>query len=300
MKNPGEIGAFIRAGYATVMALGLAGNSDAQGFLTVGEVYDFDAGDVIHHSYAQSINGLSGPPVSRIDTIRDEFWTMDLDSVRYILSRWSYQPSMFGGAPSLNNWTDTLWYTDLTTAPEHFSLALTCQVLGDTLGEDVIPFDAWSPDCAGDEWYRGVINDTCMGWDVPYWDSWFVEGCGGPYSVSYDPFTFTLQTHALSYCKKGIDECGTPLIIPLGLLDETLDPEVILVTSIFRDEAVFKVTMADGCEVVCLDGSGRVVFRELLRSGSSAIHTSALAAGSYSFVCSTTAGSVVLRGVKVF
>ncbi|MFZ1687650.1 MAG: hypothetical protein WAU70_09525, partial [Flavobacteriales bacterium] len=180
-----------------------------QAYLTNGEVFDYDVGDVFHHTFLTQVNFQMGPPATQIDTVIAEQWTTGLDSAQYVISSWVYQPSpIIGFPPFLQHEYDTLWVTDLLSPPQHIVLDFPCPPVLDSVGADM-------QHCGRMAWVQYVAGDTCV--ESDYWISTFIAGCGGPYYDSYDPWTATQQVHLLDYYRKGIEECGTPLSIPTGL-----------------------------------------------------------------------------------
>lgn len=244
---------------SVVAATSLSGS--AQSYLTKGEVYDFDVGDVFHHTYWAQVNFMSGPSITQIDTVIAEYWTVGLDSVRYVISSWRYQPPTgMGLPPYLDHDYDTLWVTDLGSPPTHYSLPTPCPPVLDTIGIDL-------DHCGRTAWVQYVAGDTC--WDAHYWQSTFIEGCGGHYIHSYDPWAFTELDHSLRYYRKGTEECGTALSIPVQVWEAERPPTLLLQydpasSSLLVDLGAVHVGSGD---VELMDAAGRSVMKRTVGRG---------------------------------
>lgn len=193
--------------------------SSAQTNLSNAEVFDFEVGDVFHHTYSAEINLQSYPGSSFLDTVITEAWTTDLDSVMYVFSSWRHALPFMGFPSTITHVFDSLWVTDLSYPATHYGLSSPCPPVLDSLGPD-------QDHCNRTAWVQYQTGDTCPG-NYDSWISTFLQGCGGPYYTSYEYWTFTYQEHLLRYYRNGSDECGTALSIPLGLPAENVAPNTM-------------------------------------------------------------------------
>ena len=180
----------------------LNNSSIAQDFPTIGEVYDYDIGDVFHHR-ERFIEGepnwyYSDTTIRNMEVV-GKYYSENSDTVYYeFLVK---KQTIFESNPQGNNYTEyytTKWYSDLDAIQD-----------GDTVIEDPNIYNGRKT-----VKYQNLIMNGSIEQVIGY--HWTI-GCGLPYQYS-SHFDFAIlfgdhTTHELVYYKKGDEEWGEEQII---------------------------------------------------------------------------------------
>jgi len=199
--------------YVLLFILGGVFATSAQNYLTVGQVYNFNVGDVFE---AQSGYSEGGPPIYGLTIVLAKWYSVHSDTVFYKDSLVSYIPPACPPpcVGSFSTRIQTFSYTNLSSiAVQEGSY---CPQTWDTLYNSALT----SPYCGRKVWEVGP--DTAC-WDstgeapVNNTFSSVVQGCGGPYYTIYTfdiindiPYT---EYYSLIYYKKNDTVCGLEYVI---------------------------------------------------------------------------------------
>ncbi len=186
----------------------------AQDFLTTGEVFDFEPGDVYAYRILQGSNGFQGPGTYTTDSIISEVWSIDSSEVTYGIHRFYYAPPSWpDDEPVFSNYILYETYGDLDVpAVQYVHPNAWCFTLGDSLG-------AGTAMCSADAWYTwSTVEDSCF--EAPGWMSYVVRGGGGPYYQYQDPMI--IYWKELVRLRKGDVNCGG--MLPNAVDEVGLDP----------------------------------------------------------------------------
>ena len=172
----------------------------SQTFLTNGQVFDFNIGDIIQIRAQVSGPGSGGPPGYVTSKYLSRSLSTNSDSIEYSIQRSTYSP------PSCQTCTafyamDTIIQaiTNLNSPVEHNNQT-TCLFIGDTLYFDYCNKQVWEEFPALD---TGCFEPTAH-------TTRFVEGLGGPYYTKMEPSGGPTYTQfELIYYHKLPDSCGT-------------------------------------------------------------------------------------------
>ncbi|MFL5765914.1 MAG: T9SS type A sorting domain-containing protein [Bacteroidia bacterium] len=172
--------------------------------LTIGQVYNFDPGDVFQWTYTDYYD-MGGPTcflpslsTRHTDSIISKSYSLDSGTIYYTVHWTTYMP--LGCAPttppSHNSGSEVRSYTNLS------QLALDT---ADDCNPDVDSF--YVAYCGKNVWRRSNPDDFCF--EHPAWSYDAIEGCGvyGSYRGGYggEPH----YSSVLNYYKKGTAACGT-------------------------------------------------------------------------------------------
>lgn len=257
-------------------------------FLSRGEVFNFEPGDLFQSkSWSYGLTP-SGPPTYRTDSVISKAWSGS-DSVIYQFHRQTYQPPASLGLPAfLHDTLVTIAYGDLSLPAAHYGLPWPCPPVLDTMGA--------SPQyCGRMAWVRYTSGDTCFEPDT--WTSILIAGCGGPYYSSLQPAGPLHLVHELAYFRKDGEECGE-LITGIRKAALPFSPHFL-----HPNPGTTGFTLSGlrqgRAELRLLDMQGRVVLGNRSVQDGELVGTHDLAAGSYVVELRTNEGQVHrLRWVK--
>lgn len=174
-----------------------------QNYLTNGQVYNYDVGDVIQaESNSTGQFGPTGPPTYSTQTILSKTITANNDSLIYSIKVHKYMPPACQSCTSAPATTSTLtqMYTNLNAKAAGVNIADTnFWAFKDTLYTD---------NCNRSVYKRiGICKSFCM--DKKLRENYFVAGCGGAYYQDNVPQLTTGQLYLLTAYVKQTGSCGT-------------------------------------------------------------------------------------------
>jgi hypothetical protein len=199
----------------TLIVAFLFSSVSAQNFLTKGQVYDFNVGDV----FQAKLSFSSSPPTYFTKKVLAKTFSSNNDTITYSIEEESYtlaacptcNPIYSGvvvNSVVITNLADSI--INASTSSLQASIDSTISIV-DTEGVD-----------ACNNRFRNrlqILGPIITISPFTLLGETYIKGCGGPYTSYYSQnggqnFTSDLQ---LSYFKKGIDSCGTYFNIPAGL-----------------------------------------------------------------------------------
>lgn len=182
------------------------GSLFAQEFPTIGEVYDYEIGDVFHIVELHKIQGSSSEDywdsTIKVLEVTNKVYSVDYDTVCYQVFLMSKQFSIENPNPVFNDTYYDLYYTNLEQ-----------EFLGDTLLQD---FDYYN----GREYienrsisYNGYGPVT----EIYHW----VIGCGLAYDLDSEEGSGFMESYSkrLVYFRKGDEEWGEELML-VGIVED--------------------------------------------------------------------------------
>ncbi|HTB32997.1 MAG TPA: hypothetical protein VK808_13290, partial [Bacteroidia bacterium] len=185
----------------------------SQNYLTIGQVYNFNVGDVFETQMGSS---EGGPPTYGLTIVLNKWYSTHSDTVYYEDSLVNYTPpSCMSCTGSFNSAKNIVYYTKLSDSAGQ-STGSYCPQTWDT-----IYTDSNAPYCGEKVWEIGPTNacldssaELLSGFNVY---SWVVEGCGGPYYDlhGFDWFNDIPYTdyYHLIYYKRNDTICGYKQVI---------------------------------------------------------------------------------------
>ncbi len=201
----------------------------AQSLMTVGQIYDYDIGDI----FIRTGGGIYSPPTYTTITITDKYFSATFDTVFYISNSTAYTPPGCASCVATYDTTynDTISYTNLN------------DTVGSGLGSKI---HYWYINCIDTAGYTGIwvdtvyydtsfcaklttkisrmdngpfLTDSCYWYFEPYWGyDEYGEGVGirsHYYNICSQGAFFCEEVGGLLFYKKGIDSCGFRPMIPL-------------------------------------------------------------------------------------
>ncbi len=178
----------------------LSNPSFSQSFLTNGQVYDFNVGDVVQGRYLAYSPSGGGPPTYETRTILGKELVATLDTILYTVKRDFYTlPYCPTCSPTFSHDTIIQTVTNLTLPAGHNN-ETDCYSLRDTLYLDT---------CGRQVWEKiPVFVDTCFE-PITHTTS-VVEGVGGVFFTKSDPSSGgpTNTQFILTYYSKNSGSCG--------------------------------------------------------------------------------------------
>ncbi len=172
----------------------------SQTYLTNGQVYDFNIGDIIQGRFHSSGPfGSLGPPMYQTRTIIGKLISINSDTIFYTIKIDYYTPPTCPTCnPTFSSDTIIQTVTDLALAPNHYNQT-TCLGTQDTIYLDF---------CNRQVWERHPNIDTgCF--EPTTHTTQFIEGIGGPFFSKCDPQGPLWTEFLLVYYQKYPDNCGT-------------------------------------------------------------------------------------------
>lgn len=188
--------------------------SFSQNYLTNGQVYNFNVGDVFE---TQSGSSEGGPPTYGLTIILGKWYSSLSDTVFYKDSVVYYTPPACPPpcVGSFSSHVSTVYYTHLSSRASQDTGNSPCPL------SDTIYYDSTYPYCDRKVWEESpsqvCIDSTQESMNTYSTQSWLVEGCGGPYYIMY-AFDFINDTpysdyYSLIYSKKHDTICGNEVVI---------------------------------------------------------------------------------------
>ena len=206
----------------------------AQTFLTNGQVYDFEVGDVIQGRYLGSGSLSFGPPAYETKTIIEKIYSQAFDTIYYTIKRDYYTPPACPTcSPTFSYDTIIQTITNLDLPANHLN-ETSCFDLRDTSYVDF---------CGREVWERLPIPvDTCF--EPVTHTTKFVSGVGGPFFTKYDPKGPLYTEFTLIYYSKDTISCGNLMVSvpelvennkPLKIYPNPADENIFLSELDFND-----------------------------------------------------------------
>ncbi len=184
----------------------------SQSHLTIGQVYNFNVGDVFEEECGTSPS--QGPPGYTLTIVLAKWYSAHSDTVFYKDSLTFYTPPSCPPpcTGTFNARVDTVYYTNLNSWAIQDSNPNECPSVWDSMYVDS------SLHCWQKIWEQGPSKDcldtlpiTFDGWNTTY--SWLIEGCGGPYTNIFFEGSDYNDYCSLVYAKKHDTVCGTEYVI---------------------------------------------------------------------------------------
>jgi len=163
--------------------------TNAQQISTVGEIYDYEVGDIFHFDF-WATSPISGGSWIKNITITNKSYSLNNDTVFYeraIAYQELYPNSI------IEFYNDTVLYTDL---------------------DSLINLGVIDSIYSNPQRYNGRLINGHHDWR--YWGYWYIEyviGCGRVYLYLNDDWDEIYSEEELIYYKKGDEEWGTPHVI---------------------------------------------------------------------------------------
>ncbi|NCA22170.1 MAG: T9SS C-terminal target domain-containing protein, partial [Crocinitomicaceae bacterium] len=246
--------------------------SFSQTFLTNGQVYDFNVGDVVQGNYLAYGPFGGGPPTYETRTILGKELVASLDTIRYTVKRDFYTPpSCPTCSPTFSYDTIIQTVTNLTLPAVHNN-ATDCYSLRDTLYLDTCDRLVWEK--------IPVYVDTCF--EPITHTTRVVEGVGGVFFTKSDPSSggATDTQFILTYYSKNTGSCG-------NLTNDLIEIQAkSLPIQIFPNPAseTFTISLPENASIndcVLLDNLGKEVKRFVATKGENLVDISELESGIY-------------------
>jgi hypothetical protein len=245
--------------------------ADAQSLMTVGEIYDYNIGDV----FIKQVGGFSTPPTYGWDTIINKYYSPSLDTVFYVRNSYSYtSPACqtctsstsvsLGNLFCYTNLNDTIG-TGLGTKPADINCI-------DSTGYTGTWFDTlyYNPDYCNTlttkicSMANGPIGpDTCMFFFEPYYG--FTKYAKGLGFIQYywntcsNGFPNCQSGFHLLYYKKGTDSCGYALAFPTGLNENSNINEFIIFPNPSTAEVTVTFSKTTRCNIQLTNTLGEML-----------------------------------------
>ncbi|MFM7662530.1 MAG: T9SS type A sorting domain-containing protein [Bacteroidota bacterium] len=246
--------------------------SFSQTFLTNGQVYDFNVGDVVQGRYLAYGPFGSGLPTFETRTILGKELVASLDTIRYTVKRDFYTPPPCQTcSPTFSYDTIIQTVTNLTLPAGHNN-ATDCYSLRDTLYLDT---------CGRMVWEKiPVYVDTCF--EPITHTTQVVEGVGGVFFTKSDPSSggATNTQFILTYYSKNTGSCG-------NLTNDLIEIQSkSLLIQIYPNPASETLTIslpenASTTDCILVDNAGKEVQRFTISGGENLVDVSELENGSY-------------------
>lgn len=261
----------------------------SQSLMTIGEIYDYDIGDIFHRS-----TGFPGPPTLTKTTITNKYFSAALDTVFYEYGLYIFTspacppPCTWSSGATSGN---VMFYTNLNdTVGNDLGTELTYFPSGciDTTGYtgtwlDSIYYD--SSFCNRLTTYIQIMDngpmynptDSCFSFFEGHWGYYiFGKGLGmraNYYNSCAEGFPNCETGSSLFYYQKGTESCGTPspiLVNPIfvSVHENNFSEKQIQISP---NPANDKITISEWCfKLQILDARGKVI-KEIYETNSSDI-----------------------------
>jgi hypothetical protein len=173
--------------------------NSGQEISTVGEIYNFEVGDIFHYqNTAEGGGGSNGYYSLENKEIIEKYYSADSDTVYYVRDIAVYEYSYPYPEPSLEFYTDTVHYSNLNSILLNIDSVYTDP---DWYNNRVIN-------------YEEITNETSI-------NSWkYVVGCGRTSWYWEDWEMFVHGDQELIYFNKGGEEWGTPIYVGINEKNE--------------------------------------------------------------------------------
>lgn len=173
----------------------------AQKELTVGQVYNFEVGDIIQgvHDYSGVYPNQPGPPTYETHFILKKRFSTKQDTIFYTIRRSYYTPQRCDTCLG-TDFIDTIvqLIMNLNDPVNHYNESTECTIK-DSFYISFCNRSVWAkaPGKLDSMWFEPVNHFT-----------YFVEGLGGPYFSKDDPHGPIHTSYILNYYKKNGITCG--------------------------------------------------------------------------------------------
>lgn len=184
-----------------ILFLFMFSNTFSQTVLTKGQVYDYNVGDIMQTRFqSYGPGGPVAPPSFVSKTILSKTFSINNDSISYLIQREIYQPASCQPCSSyyaVDSISEIM--TDLNIPAIHHNQT-TCLSIVDSFYIDYCNKHVWEQLPGADTGCFEPITE----------ESIFIEGLGGPYFFRVDPSGGPAYSEAkLIYYLKFPDTCGT-------------------------------------------------------------------------------------------
>lgn len=166
----------------------------SQEISTIGEIYDFEIGDILHYQYSFNAPNYGESSYTNIE-ILDRYYSQANDTLFYVRDI-AYQEISSGNPTwTFDFYIDTIWYSELD------SLINMGQI--DSVYSNI-------------NLYNGRITNYWEHITTTFnWNKKFVIGCGRASFHNISSSAYTDEYKELIYYKKGEEEWGTPIIVSI-------------------------------------------------------------------------------------
>jgi hypothetical protein len=172
----------------------------SQDISTVGEIYDFEIGDIFHYENRDYVVYLT----NSIIEITGKYYSENNDTLYYIRNYQNASCYTFDSIWSFSSGIDTIKFFDLESQ----------------INEGIISYTTIEPSM-----YNGRLINVYTPCECEF--LFFVVGCGLAWDNFYDQDEMILvRNHSIVFFKKGEEEWGTPLTIFTGIQLSEINPEI--------------------------------------------------------------------------
>ncbi|NOR87003.1 MAG: T9SS type A sorting domain-containing protein [Bacteroidales bacterium] len=254
-----------------ILFLSLANISFAQEYPTIGEIYDYDIGDIFHiseiYEYGESGIQYIESTYKNIEVL-DKYYSLNEDTVYYDL--FIKKQEIYGEDSSYMYYVEyypTIWISDLEAIKS-----------GDTLIENPDLYNGRKTVQTSGEYISGPDEDS---WS----DTWTV-GCGNTYhyhnSWSWGSMQSHIHTDQLVYYKKGEEEWGEEQII-VGIQEISNRSDIKIYPNPVSNQ--LNVSIADNFgefkRIYIYNANGKLVISNPISSSNMIVDVSSLINGIY-------------------
>ena len=208
----------------------------SQNISTIGEVYDFEVGDLFHFDKsAGDLTGWSGMwSVTNIE-ILDKYNSSNDDTLFYIRNisrqRYDYPDNVL--TYSYN--TDTIFFINLNSLLQSGNI--------DSVYTNV-------------NLYNGrIINFVDLSYSNALWTMKYANGCGKTSEQFYSEDFNSESSYELVYFKKGSEEWGTPIIVSVEN-SELIDSEILIFPNPSKNSVKIVSNKSDYGELTIISMNG--------------------------------------------
>ncbi len=186
----------------------------SQTYLTNGQVYDFNVGDIVQGQHGSS-GAIGGPPTYETRTVIEKVFSSTHDTIFYTIKRDFYKlPACATCSPIFSHDTIILTVKDLELPLMHANYT-NCLNTKDTLYMGYCNKLVW-------EMHPVSVDSFCF--EPTTHTTMYIKGVGGPFYSKYEPQGPLHSWFSLTYYKKNLDSCG--------LLSTTIEEDNALVSKV--------------------------------------------------------------------
>lgn len=243
----------------------------SQTFLTNGQVFDFEVGDVVQGRYQSSAPFSFGPPGYETKTIIGKEISQSLDTIYYTIKRDFYiPPACPTCSPTFSYDTIIQTITNLDLPANHLN-ETSCFDLRDTSYVDFCGREVWEKIPVPVENCFEPITHTTS----------FVAGVGGPFFTKNDPKGPLYSEFVLIYYSKDTVSCGNLMVSVPELVESNKSLKIYPIPA---DENLF-LSEIDPSEIgeraVIYDFLGHMIHEIQIESSDQKIDVSCFGSGVY-------------------
>jgi hypothetical protein len=250
--------------------------------MTVGEVYDYNIGDV----FIRKVGGFSAPPTYVKWIITNKYFSGAADTVFYVSDNWSFTwpsttDSSFGNLFYYTDLNDTIG-TGLGTKPDNIYCIDTNGYTGawlDTVYYNPYICNVLTTRIAFME-NGPILTDTCWWYFEPFWGHLeYSKGLGQNvfyYNTCSQGFPNCEVGNSLVYYKKGNDSCGTAPI--MTAVEQNMEKNIL---SLFPNPTHTNFSVDQTGELKVYDVAGRLVKEQIVSKVKAVIDCKDLQEGIY-------------------